>query len=101
LAKNRQQSNPTLNQPNTQKTETRIISQQRIAPIPHYSELQGYESVKAGFAGRIIVMAEKEQDARIQKESKLIAIQDYDIKEYHEGQKHGRWFAFSSIILLV
>jgi uncharacterized membrane protein len=37
-----------------------------IGPIPAASELKKYEAIQSGFAERIFLMAEKEQDAKIE-----------------------------------
>ncbi|MCU0325719.1 MAG: DUF2335 domain-containing protein [Spirosomaceae bacterium] len=46
-----------------------------IGPYPDPSTLAQYENVKEGFADRLIAMAEKEQDARIKQNDKLIDIE--------------------------
>ena len=47
-----------------------------IRPLPAPEELQHYEAVQPGFANRLLVMAEKEQDRRLTREDNIIKLQN-------------------------
>lgn len=63
-------------------------------PIPHPELLQGYESVKPGFAERIVVMAEEQQKHRFDCEDKMV-------KGTVSESKRGQWMAFIIAILFL
>lgn len=55
-------------------------------PIPHPELLQKYEQVQPGFAERIVEMAEKQLDHRIECEDKVV---DGSVSESKRGQLYG------------
>jgi uncharacterized membrane protein len=60
------------NRPDRQTDSFGIIAATAFAgPLPAPDVLQGFETVVPGAAERIIVMAEKEQSARLQREGRL------------------------------
>lgn len=63
-------------------------------PIPHPELLQGYESVKQGFAERIVSMAEEQQKHRFECENKMVA---GTVSE----SKRGQWMAFIVAMLFL
>ena len=70
-------------------------------PIPAAEELQKYESVLPGASERILKMAEKEQDARL--ENNKAGMQNvFNIeKERNLIAKRGQWFAISMGIFVL
>lgn len=65
---------------------TAVQQESFSGPIPHPRILQGYESIKEGFAERILHMTEKEQDHRFKSEDKMI---DATIRSNSQGQWMG------------
>lgn len=63
-------------------------------PIPHPELLKGYESVKQGFAERIVSMAEEQQKHRFECENKMV---EGTVSE----SKRGQWMAFIVAIIFV
>lgn len=57
-------------------------------PIPHPAILEGYEKIQAGFAERIVKMAEKEQDHRFECDDKII-------KGSISTTKRGQWMGYT------
>ena len=62
------------NQPQIQTKQSVTLTKQEIhvRPLPPPEELKNYELVKQGFAERLLAMAEKEQDRRLNRQDKLI-----------------------------
>lgn len=63
-------------------------------PIPHPDLLQGYDRVKPGFAERIVVMAEQQQQHRFDCERQMI-------KGTIVESKRGQWMAFAIALLFL
>lgn len=81
------QDQQTQPESSTTESSSRIVSQQttiaHIGPLPTLGDLDQYNQVLPGLAGRIVTMAEKEQDHRIDSEQKsLMAL----IISHHRGQ---------------
>lgn len=55
-------------------------------PIPHPELLQKYDEVKSGFAERIVSMAERQLDHRLDCEEKVV---DGSVNESKRGQNYG------------
>lgn len=79
-----QQAHP---EPSTAEPSSRIVSQQttiaHIGPLPTPRDLDQYNQVLPGLAGRIVTMAEKEQAHRIDSEQKVLTAL---ILSHHRGQ---------------
>lgn len=71
----------------TDEPSSRVVSQQttiaHIGPLPAPSDLERYNQVLPGLAGRIVTMAEKEQAHRIDSEQKALRAV---IISHHRGQ---------------
>lgn len=59
-------------------------------PLPPASELNAYEEALPGLAERIVAMAEKEQDARLQAERDVLL----ENKKMLDLAARGQWFVF-------
>lgn len=84
-----------------QKTEVSILSRINVGPIPSAEELARYESIKPGFADRILKMAEKEQEERINLNKKIIVNQHEQEIEEIKVYKKGYMYSLFSIIIIV
>lgn len=77
---------------------TRVIKEVQAesysGPIPHPKILQGYNDVQPDFPERIVSMAEKEQDHRLECEKLMV---EGTISE----TKRGQWFAFAIAFLFL
>lgn len=82
--------------PEQRKVLVHFIQQTKLSafrgPIPPPEVLQGYENVQQGFADRILRMAEKQQDHRMNCEDKIVT-------ESTSQSKRGQWFGFIIAIL--
>jgi uncharacterized membrane protein len=56
-------------------------------PLPHPSILRGYEDIQPGFADRVIAMAEKQQEHRMELEKE-------QRRDQQTQSKCGQWMAF-------
>ena len=85
--------------PTSKGTQSVAISHQSLyqGPVPDPEALKKYEQIQPGFANRLISMAEKEQQSRIQRQNKIIEAEKDESKNY----KRGQGFAFLSVILIV
>ena len=63
-------------------------------PLPHPEILKGYNEAVPGAAERIIKMAEKRLDHKIQLENNGFQLGDFAIKEQFRQSKRGQSFAF-------
>lgn len=63
-------------------------------PIPHPDLLRGYEDVKEGFAERIVSMAEKQQEHRMECEKRLI-------KSTTSQILRGQWMGLSVAMVFI
>ena len=78
-----QQAHP---EPSTAEPSSHIVSQQTtisLGPLPTPENLDRYNQVLPGLAGRIVTMAEKEQAHRIDSEQKVLTA---SILSHHRGQ---------------
>lgn len=87
------QISPELNEaikglrPEQRKVVIQAIRQESFSgPIPHPELLQKYDEVKPGFAERIVSMAERQLDHRINCEDKMV---DGSVDESKRGQNYG------------
>jgi uncharacterized membrane protein len=83
-------------------TESRSVTEHRIhvGPIPPAEDLEKYESVHKGFADRLLIMAEKEQHARIESNRTIIENAKQESIQRNKNLKRGQLFALFSIIIL-
>lgn len=73
--------------PEQRKVVIQAIRQESFSgPIPHPELLRKYEDVKPGFAERIVSMAERQLDHRINCEDKVV---DGSVSESKRGQNYG------------
>jgi uncharacterized membrane protein len=70
-------------------------------PIPSAEELQALESVMTGLANRVVTMAEKEQNGRLEGNKRALEIQEAAIKKELSIPRRGQIFGFLSVVLLV
>jgi uncharacterized membrane protein len=84
------------NQP-TQKTVQITKQEFRSGPLPAPEELERYENIAPGFAERLLVMAEKEQDKRLDRENQIINLSVRSIN----NTRIGLFFGFFSVIIMV
>jgi uncharacterized membrane protein len=86
------------NQPQVTTTQRVQITKQelRIAPLPEPEELQRYELVQPGFAERLLIMAEKEQDRRLKKEDAIIDLSRRSLNL----TRLGLWLGFLSVVVM-
>lgn len=94
------------NKQSKQQTQQQISIQHQkqefySGPIPKPEDLEKYESIQHGFANRLLVMAEKEQDERIALNNKIVDENAKINKANNTTQRRGQLFAFSSVLLIV
>lgn len=78
------------------RTSSEIVRQTQIysSPLPIASEFQGYEAAVEGAGHRILGMAERQQEHRIQQESRA--------QEHHEKlEKRGLWIGSALQLLFI
>jgi uncharacterized membrane protein len=87
--------------PAAQTVKVVTHQQSYSGPLPPPSVLQGYEQVQAGFAERVIAMAEKEQAHRHQLENKQQSLEGEAVTGLIEVDKRGQNYAFSLCLTLI
>lgn len=90
LKKQRTTRRSELQSSNENDQQAQIIAQKvegYSGPIPSPDMMEKYENLSPGFANRILSMAEKQADHRMNAENKMIEIERQD-------SKRGSWFAF-------
>ena len=91
------------NKINIKEGEISSLEQQHtyIGPLPAYQEMAGYESVKEGFAERMMIMAEKEQSERLKRE--MIRVESESSLMAMDGaiRKRGQWFAITAVSFII
>lgn len=89
--------------PEPQLTYQQQIELTAAGPLPMPSSFGGYEKVLPGAAERILRMAEKEQDHRLQQEQKILDAQIQDAKESRDiekiGARHAIVFALTVVVI--
>lgn len=86
------------------EVEQQLTSITRIAPLPHPSELQGYEDIQSGLAERIVAMAEGSASAANMATQSNAAVNEAladSIREEAKAAKRGQWMIFTLVILLL
>lgn len=95
---NQQQKNP---HPKQNNHGLIAHHEQYTGPIPNAVELQRYEDIEPGFAGRILTMAEKEQVAR----HELNTTSSNKVFEIEQNKisitKRGQWFALFIVLFVL
>lgn len=81
-------------EPNQKEAVTTLVRYQFSGPLPHPSILKGYDDIEKGFADRIVKMAEKDQDAQIKNNEKVLKLQGRDVLI-------GSIFAFITVISIL
>lgn len=83
----------------TAQTPDLTLTQKEIlvGPVPDPETLLKYESIKPGFSDRLMVMAEKEQNARIAQNERLI---DLEFKEANT-RRWGLFFGLLSVVFVI
>lgn len=81
--------------------ETAVRQESFSGPIPHPEMLRGYEGVKAGFAERIVSMAEKEQKERFDRERWQAEREKEIIANAAAEAKRGQLFALIISVLFL
>jgi uncharacterized membrane protein len=84
------------NQP-TQKSIQITKQEFRSGPLPAPEELERYENIAPGFAERLLLMAEKEQDKRLDREDRIINLSVRSIN----NTRIGLFLGFLSVIIMV
>lgn len=84
-----------------QVVETAIKQESFSGPIPHPELLRGYEGIKAGFAERIVSMAEKEQGHRFDRENHQFECDKEIIANTASESKRGQYFALIIAVLFL
>ena len=100
--------NPNLKKSETIKRENKIHVahvESYTGPIPHPSTLAGYEKICKGAADRIITMAEKQLEHRIQME-KLQLEEEYKLhqqqfEQYKKFNDRGQIFGFILFLIFI
>ena len=69
-----------------------IEQQQLSGPVPSPELLRQYESLRPGFADRLIRLAEQEAEHRRKMESEVLALQSTDQKAYRRSEFAGQIF---------
>lgn len=77
------------------------LEQSHSGPLPAPLDFQGYDQIVPGAAERILVMAEKEQAARHEREKAALEELSIYRKEQNQITKRGQWFAFLCVLLIV
>ena len=72
--------------------QTSLSSYSRFLPPPEL--LAGYEAIKGGFAERVLDLAERQADHRMECEKKIVG-------ESANSSKRGQWFGFLLAILFL
>lgn len=85
----------------TQIVKTAVREESFSGPIPHPDILRGYEGITAGFAERIVRMAEKEQDHRFNCENHQMECDKAIIANAANESKRGQNYAFIIAILFL
>lgn len=70
-------------------------------PLPDPQMLAQYEQVKAGFAERLIVMAEKEQNERLKNQQLIIQIEQDANKALNKNIQRGQIFALIAVFSMI
>ena len=64
--------------PQEKEAVTTLVAYQFKGPLPHPSILKGYEDIEKGLADRIVKMAERDQEAHIKNNDKILQFQGRD-----------------------
>lgn len=90
------------NNPTSQRQVTLQHQKQEFysGPIPKPEDLEKYEAIQQGFANRLLVMAEKEQEERIALNNKIIDENSKINIQNNTTQRRGQILAFSSILII-
>ena len=84
-----------------QSVKTAIKRESFSGPIPHPEILRGYESIKAGFAERIVSMAEREQEHRFKCDNHQFECNQKIIENVASDSRRGQYFALIISILFL
>lgn len=79
------------------KTETSLF----IGPLPAPEILEKYEQIHPGLAERILMMAEKEQDARLNNNRTLIEMERRNLRSTNWNIIRAQLFALLSVLIIV
>lgn len=80
------------------KAAIMMLQEEYSGPIPHPSAMREYEAILPGSADRILVMAEKQQEHRMEMEKKAISAQ---LSHNKRGQIFGFVIFFISIVVAI
>lgn len=77
---------------------TKIVA--HSGPLPAPEVLEHYDRIETGLAGRIVAMAESEQEHRHRMDSELVELQRLDIGSYYRESRRGQYFALGTVAIV-